>query len=225
MNIPKRVRRWVATVGISLITGIFANEISAWIHRFHSTLSMPHLQLQNPFPQALFYAAVAFVGILIGRYLERIGPVAAITLSPCELRKSPGVNQLTHVFLRAKIEMSGVVRTPVARYRMELSCVGIISNPEWRKDLGKFEITDWAQIPIPQDDVTPLPSELFSGTLAEGWVHFVTDWSDRKLYESHVRLIAETPNGSGSLEIKPGRDNWNVVPNRMIIEKSVSDIS
>jgi len=173
-----------------------------------------------------FVGAIALYGfgwacVHLVRWMIETGPPATIKFTAYELYKSPEANQRTSIFLRVKIELSGLKRVAVTHYRMELSRAGVLNAPEFRDDVHAFEITDWSRMPIPHDDLRPLPMELISGNQIEGWVHFVTDCIDSQLYLSHVRLFADTSKGSGSLEISPGREYWNVVPNRMILPKNL----
>jgi len=178
-----------------------------------------------------FILCVLFLMILVAhaywetRPAKISGRIATIDFTGYELHRTPEPRQINSIFLRAKIELSGIMRTTVTRYRMELSCLGVLTTPELRDDVDRFEITDWSRDPIPHEDMRPLPKELTSGSPVEGWVHFITDWNEGQLYGSYVRLFADTPNGSGSLEIRPGRNYWNVVQNRMIVEKHFGSIS
>jgi hypothetical protein len=172
---------------------------------------------------SFIFIVVAVVGWIFNAC--HTGETVEIEFTSYELHRTPEPRQLTSIFLRVKIELAGVRRTIITRYRMELSCVGVVVNPEFRDDVDKFEITDWSRDPIPHDDMRPLPKELSSGNPVEGWVHFITDWNENKLYRSYVRLFADTARGSGSLEIRPGREYWNAVQNRMIVEKRFGSIS
>jgi len=146
---------------------------------------------------------------------------ATIKVSPCELHSTASLRREEHhIFLRAKIELIGARRTVVRRYRMELSRAGVLSSPTFRDDVGKWEITDWSQWPIPHDDVRPLPTKLTAGNLVEGWVHFVTNLPPRELQSSLVRFFADTSCGTGTADIPAGREYWNAVPNRMILERN-----
>lgn len=151
--------------------------------------------------------------------------IAEIKFTGYELHRTPEPNQLTSIFLRTKIELSGVAQATVTSYRMELSHLGVLTLPKFRDDVDRFEITDWSRDPIPHDDLRPLPTQLRSGNPVEGWVHFVTDWNQNQLYGSYVRLFADTAYGSGHLELRPGREYWNVVPNRIIAEKRFGTIA
>lgn len=157
--------------------------------------------------------------VQIAQRIRESGPTATIKITGYELHRSPEPQGLNGIFFRSKIELSGTRRATVTRYRMELSCAGVLTSPQFRDDVEKFEITDWSREPIPHDDMRPLPKELNSGDPVEGWVHFVTDWDRSKLQRSYVRLIADTSKGSGSVEIKAGPEYWNAVPNRLIVEK------
>jgi hypothetical protein len=148
---------------------------------------------------------------------------AEVNISPCELRRTLRLvdsrDRGRHVFIRAKIEMRGVMRAKVSRYRMELSRAGIIEHPQLCDDLSRWEITNWSESPIPHHEMRPLPMELTSGNTVEGWAHFTTELNDRELERADVRLFADTSSGTGSAEVKAGPEWWNVLPDRMIKQK------
>jgi hypothetical protein len=148
---------------------------------------------------------------------------AEIEISPCELRRTlrllDGKDHGRHIFLRAKIKMTGTMHTKVTRYRMELSRAGVIEEAQFCDDLALWEITNWSQNPIPHDEMRPLPTELTSGNVVEGWIHFTTELNDRELERADVRFLADTANGTGSAQVKAGPEWWNVLPDRMIMQR------
>jgi len=115
-----------------------------------------------------------------------------------------------HIFVRAKVELLEPMRVTVTKYRMELSRDGSLDAPEFRRDIDRWEITDWSRDPIPHEEMRPLPMELNCGEPVEGWAHFVTERSDQELDRSLVRLFVHTSKGTGSAEIPAGPEYWNV---------------
>jgi len=176
---------------------------------------------------------VAATGGLAVRYVgqEMIAVVAALSPAPARIKVSPvelrrtirlhGKQEGRNIFLRAKLELLEPLQVTVTKYRMELSRDGVLDNLEFQDDLERWEITDWSQDPIPHDEMRPLPMTLTCGDLVEGWVHFVTERSDRELDQCSVKVFVDTPRGTGTAEIAAGRDYWNVKPNRMILEKDL----
>lgn len=147
---------------------------------------------------------------------------AEVKLFPCELRRAvtEGKDQWRNVFVRVKVSMTGAMRTSVTKCRMELSRDGIINQAQLQNDLASWEITDWSSAPIPNDELRPLPAELTSGNTVEGWLHFtIPNLKDRELDRTDVRLFVDTERGTGSAEVKAGREYWNVVEHRMILPK------
>jgi len=147
---------------------------------------------------------------------------ARIKVTTIELRRTlrlHGKKEAREVFLRAKVELSESLQVTVTRYRMELSRDGVFESLDFKNDLERWEITDWSHSPIPHDEMRPLPTTLKCGDLVEGWVHFATERSDRELDRSRVKFFVDTPLGTGSAEIAAGPEYWNVIPNRMIMEK------
>lgn len=117
------------------------------------------------------------------------------------------------------MELVEPMHVTVTKYRMDLSRDGVLESPEIQDDLNVWEITDWTQDPIPHDEMRPLPMRLTCGDPVEGWVHFATERNDRELDRSRIRLFVDTSQGTGSAEIAPGHEYWNVINNRMIMEK------
>jgi hypothetical protein len=119
---------------------------------------------------------------------------ADVKLSPCELRRtmSDAKDQYRHVFVRAKVSMTGAMRTSVTKYRMELSRAGIIQQAQCHNDVADWEISDWSCTPIPHDGSRPVPAELTSGNTVEGWLHFtIPNLNNRELDSADVRLFVD----------------------------------
>jgi len=204
----------------SSVAALISYGVAIWEHLHDKPLSA-FVLLAITVP--LFWIGAMVAWRRVRKEVETLRLVPAkIKVTTYELQRTlrlHGKKEGRHVFLRAKLELMEPLQATVTKYRMELARDGVFENLEFQDDLARWEITDWSQDPIPHDEMRPLPTRLKCGDLVEGWVHFVTDRNNQELDRSRVRLFVDTPLGTGSAEIAAGHEYWNVIANRMVMEK------
>ena len=111
-----------------------------------------------------------------------------------------------HLFVRARVELKSPKETYVSAYRCEYLLHGVPHTLTWHQD----DVTAWVYREIRNSHtqrmeeipLVALPMKLVRGAPSDGWVHFVTDadTTDENLRCSNVRLLIETPIGTGYAE-------------------------
>jgi hypothetical protein len=113
------------------------------------------------------------------------------------------------IFVLVRAELLSPLKTRILPPRLELLLHG---NSEVATlvpdDLDQWQGQIWGSTDIIKHTMSPLTPKMKKGEPAEGWIHFVTQVPYRDIERYSLRLILETPDGSGYADGVPENKIW-----------------